>query len=81
MIDTLGASPKGQFVALEEYSYKAQSHSYVVKIKVLNVWTEKYVGNEIEVEMPADRPFYLSKARTRARELAQDVLKKFDIRG
>lgn len=81
MIDTLGSSPKGQFVALEEYGYKAQNHSYYVKIKVMNVWKKEYVGNAIQVELPAHRPFYLDKARTKARDMAFDVLQKYDIRG
>lgn len=81
MIDTLGSSSKGQFVALEEYGYKSQTHSYFVTIKVMNVWTEEYVGQSVEVEMPAHRPVFLDKARSRARELAQDVLKKYDIKG
>lgn len=81
MIDTLGTSPKGQFVALEEYGYKSQNHTYYVKIKVMNVWQKKYVGKEIAVELPAHRPVFLDKARTEARTLAHDELKKFDIRG
>lgn len=81
MIDTLGASPKGQFVALEEYGYKTQSHSYYVRIKVMNVWKKEYVGNFIEVELPAHRPVYLKKAREKARILAREELKKFQISG
>ena len=81
MIDTLGASPKGQFVALEEYGYKSTSHSYYVRIKVMNVWKKEYVGKEIEVELPAHRPVYLMKARQRAKVLAKEELKKFQISG
>lgn len=79
MIDTLGVSSKGQFVALEEYGYKSQNHSYYVKISVMNVWTKQYVGNPILVELPAHRPNYLIKARARAKVLAQDILKRFKI--
>lgn len=81
MIDTLGSSPKGQFVALEEYGYKDQHHSYYVRIKIINVWTKEYVGKSIEVELPASRPGFLGKARSRARFLAQEELRKFDIKG
>lgn len=81
MIDTLGTSPKGQYVALEEYGYKSQSHSYYVRIKVINVWKKEYVGKEIAVELPAHRPNYLKKARSKARILALEELKRFDIRG
>ncbi len=81
MIDTLGSSPKGQFIALEEYGYKDQLHSYYVRIKIMNVWKKEYVGKSIEVELPAHRPFYLERARARARFLAQEELRKFDIGG
>lgn len=81
MIDTLGTSPKGQYVALEEYGYKSQNHSYYVRIKVMNVWKKEYVGQPIEVELPAHRPVFLQKARSKAKVLAQEELKKFDIRG
>lgn len=81
MIDTLGASPKGQFVALEEYGYKSMNHSYYVRIKVMNVWKKEYVGKEIEVELPAHRPVYLEKARQKAKVLAREELNKFHISG
>jgi predicted secreted protein len=79
MIDTLGVSPKGQYVALEEYGYKSQNHSYYVKISVMNVWTKEFVGNAIHVELPALRPEYLSKARAEAKLKSHDVLKHFQI--
>lgn len=81
MIDTLGASPKGQFVALEEYGYKSLNHSYYVRIKVMNVWKKEYVGNTIEVELPAHRPAFLKKAREKAKILAQEELSRFHISG
>lgn len=81
MIDTLGASPKGQYVALEEYGYKAQTHSYYVKIKFMNVWKQSYVGTPIEVEVPASRKSFLNEARTKARILAKDQLSNLGISG
>lgn len=81
MIDTLGASPKGQYVALEEYGYKAQTHSYYVKIKFMNVWKQSYVGSPIEVEVPASRRSFLEEARSKARILAKDQLSSFGISG
>lgn len=79
MIDTLGVSSKGQFVALEEYGYKAQSHTYYVTIKVMNVWKKEYVGSRIEVEVPAHRPSYLNKARARARLMSLEHLRSYGI--
>ena len=80
-IDTLGMSKAGQFVALEEYGYKANTHSYFVTIKILNVWTKEYVGSTVEVEEPAKRPLSLNHAREKAKKLASDDLKRFKILG
>lgn len=79
MIDTLGVSSKGQYVALEEYGYKSQSHSYYVRIKIMNVWKKEYVGKSIEVELPAHRPVFLEKARARAKFLAMEELRLYKI--
>lgn len=81
MIDTLGVSPKGQYVAIEEYGYKAQNHSYYVRIKIMNVWKKEYVGKSVEVELPAHRPVFLEKARSRAKVLAFEELSRFKIQG
>lgn len=81
MIDTLGVSPKGQFVALEVYGYNSQNHTYYVSIKVVNVWTKEYVGETIAVELPAYRPDDLKKARSRAKLLAHKELVRFNISG
>ncbi len=81
VIDTLGSSAKGQFVAVEEYGYEHQRHAYFVRIKVINVWTSQYVGRSINVELPALRAIDLQKARQRAKVLAQDELNRFGIQG
>jgi predicted secreted protein len=81
MIDTLGVSPKGQYVALEEYGYKAHGHTYYVRIKIINVWKKEYVGKSVEVELPASHPQLLVKARARAKVLAFEELNRFQIRG
>lgn len=78
-IDVLGTSPKGQFVAVEEYGYRPGTHMYFVTIRVMNVWKKSYVGDKIQIELPAARPFVLKKARAEARELAQATLKRFQI--
>lgn len=78
-IDTLGKSKAGQYVALEEYSYKPTTQTYYVTIKILNVWTKKYVGKVVEVEEPALSPEKLVEAREKAKTLAQEDLKRFKI--
>lgn len=80
-IDTLGASKAGQFVALEEYGYKNHTHTYFVTIKILNTYTKEYVGSTVEVEEPALGPAKLSDARSKARILAAEDLKRFKISG
>jgi predicted secreted protein len=81
VIDTLGVSPKGQYVALEEYGYQPEKHVYYVTIKVMNVWKKEYVGEMIEVEQPAMSYKSLIKAREKAKSLAQDTLIKYKISG
>jgi predicted secreted protein len=80
-IDTLGMSKAGQFVALEEYGYKPNSHSYFVTIKIINVWTKEYVGSTIKVEAPAFKSQNLNQARLKAKKLASEDLKRFKILG
>lgn len=78
-IDVLGTSPKGQFVAVEEYGYRPGTHMYFVTIRVMNVWKKEYVGDNIQIELPASRPFVLKKARKEALDLAQNTFKKYLI--
>ncbi len=78
-IDVLGTSSKGQFVAIEEYGYRPGTHMYFVTIRVRNVWKKEYVGDNIQIELPASRPYVLKKARAEALELAQNTFKKYNI--
>ena len=78
-IETLGASKAGQFVALEEYAYQAATNTYIVTVRVMNVWTQEYVGNMVKVVRKADRPYFLDQARQEARRMAQEDLAKFKI--
>lgn len=78
-IDVVGISSKGQFVAIEEYGYRPGTHMYFVTIRVMNVWKKEYVGDKVQVELPATRPYVLKKARLEARELAENTFKKYKI--
>ncbi len=80
-IETLGVSKAGQYVALEEYAYQSSSNSYVVTVRIMNVWTQEYVGKLIKVSKIAHRPVQLEMARQEARRLAQGDLVKFKIFG
>jgi predicted secreted protein len=77
--DVIGTSPKGQFVAIEEYGYHPGTHMYFVNIRIMNVWRKEYVGSGVQIELPASRPYVLKKARKEAKELALNSLKKYQI--
>jgi predicted secreted protein len=79
MIDTLGSSGKGQFVAIEEYGYNPTERQFYVKIQIMNAWKNEYVSKPIEIKLPAQNQLTLEEARARARRLAQDDLVKFNI--
>lgn len=79
MIDTLGSSSKGQFVALEEYGYNPTQRHFYVKIQIMNVWKNEYVSKPIEIKYPAQNQSGLDEARARARRLAKDDLDRFNI--
>ena len=79
MIDTLGTSSKGQYVALEEYGYKAQTHTYFVNIRIINVWTNQFEGSPVRVEDSAKRPATLAHIRNQAKLLATKQLLHFKI--
>ncbi len=80
MIDTLGISTKGgQFVALEEYGYKAESHSYYVNIRIINVWTNQFEGAHIRIEESARRKSNLVSIRQKAKILARQQLIRYRI--
>ena len=78
-IDVLGTSSKGQFVAVEEYGYRPGTHMYFVIIRVMNVWKKEYVGDSIQIELPATRPYILGRARKEALDLAQNSFRKYKI--
>jgi predicted secreted protein len=77
--DVIGSSPKGQFVALEEYGYQAERKVYYVTIKIMNVWKKQFVGEPTLVEVPAKNRAELTRAREKAKVIAQEELKKFNV--
>lgn len=79
MVDTLGSSSKGQFVAVEEYGYNPTERQFYVKIQIMNAWKNEYVTKPIEIKLPAQNQLSLEEARARAKRLAHDDLVKFNI--
>lgn len=80
-VDSLGTSPKGQFIALEEYGYRPGKKSFFVEIKILNLWKKQFVGEVIRVEAPAYSDRFLKESRIKAKKLAEGQLKEFGISG
>ena len=77
-VKALGASPKGQYVAIEEFGYKESRKRPYSRIRVMNVWKNRYVGNPINVSSDDD-DMKLDQVRAEAKKLAKKNLKKFNI--
>jgi predicted secreted protein len=79
MINALGASPKGQFVAIEEYGYNPSLKTYYSRIKLMNTWKNSYVAPPFEIERGARRPSDLHDVRQEARAHAAEEMAKYNI--
>lgn len=77
-VKAIGKSPRGQFVAFEEYGYKNGRKTPFSKIRVMNVWKSKYVDNPVQV-IANDDEEKLLEVRMKAKKLASQKLKKFNI--
>ncbi len=77
-VKAIGSSPRGQFVAFEEFGYKNGRKTPYSKIRVMNVWKNKYVDKPVQVIgiIEEDR---LNQVREKAKDLAVKKLKKFNI--
>ena len=77
----VGESPKGQFVAFEEYGYKNGTKIPYSKIRVMNMWQNKYVSKPIIVTGLKHRvDMTLGHVRAKVRELVDQKLKKYSIK-
>lgn len=77
-VKAIGASPKGQYVAFEEFGFENDSKSPFSKIRVMNVWKNKYVTETIFVTDP-NNEMQLDQIRAKAKQIAAEKLKAFDI--
>ena len=74
----IGSSPRGQFVAFEEFGYQNGRKAPFSKIRVMNMWRNKYVTEPIFVT--GDRnDESLVEVRGKAKSQAISHLKKFNI--
>jgi predicted secreted protein len=77
-IKALGSSPRGQFVAFEEFGYMNDSKTPFARIRVKNVWKDSYVNKPINV-IADDENKRLDQVRAMAIDLAKKQLEKFNI--
>lgn len=77
-VKALGKSPKGQFIAFEEFGFKNDAQVPFSKIRVMNVWKDKYVIKTIYVTDPKNL-MKLPQIRAKAKKLANKQLKAFNI--
>ncbi|MEE2670751.1 MAG: hypothetical protein VYA54_03530 [Bdellovibrionota bacterium] len=77
-INAIGASPRGQYVAFEEFGYKEGRKTPYSKIRVMNVWKNKYVEEPVQV-IGTKKEEKLEEVRKKAKDLALRKFKKFNI--
>lgn len=77
-INAIGSSPRGQYVAFEEFGYKEGRKFPFSKIRVMNVWKNKYVEDAVQV-IGKDESDRLQAIRQKAKAMADKKLKKFNI--
>lgn len=77
-INALGSSPKGQYVAIEESGYKLGSKLPFTRIRVMNMWKNKYVTKPVIV-IGKEKDISLTSIRKRAFEKAVVQFKKYNI--
>lgn len=77
-IKALGSSPRGQYVAFEEFGYMNDSKTPFARIRVKNVWKDKYVDKSVNVIADEDNK-RLDQVRAIAIDLAKKQLEQFNI--
>jgi predicted secreted protein len=65
-------------VAFEEYGYKSGRKQPFSKIRIMNVWKNKYMESPVHVVGTKEEQ-RLNQVRQKAKELASKNLKKFNI--
>lgn len=78
-IAAIGSSPKGQFVAIEEYGYNQGLKTYYSKIRFMNLWKKEYAGPTVEIEQGARHPDDLKRVREKAKRSAEPHFEQFNI--
>ena len=77
-VKALGSSPKGQFVAFEEFGYLNGAKVPFARVRVKNVWKNKYVNRVIKV-ISEKEEMKLDQVRAKAKEMAREKLERYNI--
>lgn len=77
-IKALGSSPRGQYVAFEEFGYLDGVKLPYSKIRIRNMWKNKEVEKPIEV-IGRGQDARLNAIRQKAKDLAHKKFQKFNI--
>lgn len=76
-VSPIGFSPKGQFVAFEEFGFSDEKVPYS-KIRVFNTWKNKYVSKVFKVHGKKSIDS-LESVRFKVKKLASKELEQFGI--
>ena len=78
-VKAIGSSPRGQYVAFEEFGYKDANRKYPFsKIRVRNMWKKKYVEKPVNI-IGNPESDNLNQVRAKAKEIAKKKLEKFNM--
>lgn len=78
-VSPIGHSPKGQYVAFEEFGFLSGNVPFV-RVRVYNTWKNKYVTKAVRIT-GENKESSLSKIRQEAKKLANKDLQAFNISG
>lgn len=77
-VEAIGSSPKGQFIAFEEFGYLDEGKAPFSRIRVKNVWKNKYVNRPIRI-IDEKEGLELEQVRAKTKKMAREELKEFNI--
>lgn len=79
IVNPIGSSQKGQYVALEEYEIRKDSKQINYKIKIMNTWKNKYVGKEISIQREYNSSENIKEIRAELIAQSEKYFKKYNI--
>jgi predicted secreted protein len=77
-VKAIGSSPKGQYVAFEEFGYKNGRKTAFSKIRVMNMWKNKMMSSPVQV-IGNSQKNKLQDIRIEAKGKASLQFKKYNI--